>query len=163
MSNVVQNGITAVNRLFTEVFAAGKLQAADEILSRDFRFQYAFPGFSPGIEGIAEFTKTFHRAFPGFEVDVHELFGAVVNASPDPAPEDVRITIRWTFRGTHKGDFLGVKQTMKYATFSAIGVYRPSGGGKLSAGWLEMDTLGLLQHLQVVRPISNLLPGLRNK
>ena len=79
--------MAAVNRLFTEVFAAGKVQAADEILTPDFRFQYPFPGFSPGMEGIAEFTKAFHGGFPGFELDVNELYGGAVRRSSDPAPK----------------------------------------------------------------------------
>jgi len=166
MSELINNATTAVRRLFTDVFGAGHVDVADEILTRDFRFQYPFAGFPPGVEGLVAFTKAFHSAFPNFELEINELYGGAVGEVENARIEDVRVGIRWTFRGTHKGDFLGARATGKYATFSAIGEYRPGGGGrppggKLSAGWLEMNTLGLLQHLEVVRPTPTLLPTLR--
>lgn len=147
--------VTLVKRLFKEVFEAGNTAVADQILTPDFTFQYPFPGFSPGAEGIAEFVQVFHRAFPRFELEVHDLFGG----------ED-KVAIRWTLRGTHSGDLLGIPASGKYVTLSAIGVYhphKPPHGDKLAAGWLEMDTLGLLQQVGAVHPTPQLLPGLRGK
>lgn len=142
--------VALVRRLFKEVFEAGKGEVADEILAPDFTFQYPFPGFPPGPEGIRRFVKVFHDAFPGFELEVHHLFGTEEHAA-----------IRWTLRGHHKGDFLGVAPTGKYVTLSAIGIYSNGLPGKLSSGWLELDTLGLLQQLELVAPTNKLLPGLR--
>ena len=140
-----------VQRLFKEVFEGGQLDVADEILTPDFTFQYPFPGFPPGAEGIKEFAKTFHAAFPKFEVEIHSLFG-----------DEDGVLIRWTFRGEHKGDLLGVPASNKYVTFSAIGEYVNHGiGGRLTAGWLEMDTLGLMQQVGAVPPTNNLLPGVK--
>jgi hypothetical protein len=149
-----------VKKLFVEVFQKGELDVADEILTEDFRFQYPFPGFSPGRGGIKEFTTVFHKAFPGFELDINDLFAGNGISGP-------RAGIRWTFRGKHKSDFLGVRETEKDVTFSAIGIYGPIGGEgngiKLALGWLEMDTTGLLQQLSVVRQTDELLPSLRFK
>ncbi|MEA2601355.1 MAG: hypothetical protein QOF89_2347 [Acidobacteriota bacterium] len=143
--------VELVRRLFKEVFEAGKLEAADDILTPDFTFQYPFPGFSPGAEGIKEFVKVFHDAFPSFELEVHDLFGTAD-----------AVAIRWTLRGQHKGALLGVPASGKYVTLSAIGVYHPHHGkGRLKAGWLELDTLGLLQQIGAVEPTNKLLPGLR--
>ena len=50
--------------------------------------------------------------------------------------------------------------TGKYVTLSAIGIYH-GGWGRLSSGWLEMDTLGMLQQLNAAPPLQELLPGLR--
>ena len=141
--------VELVRRLFKEVFEAGKLDAADEILAPDFTFQYPFPGFAAGAEGIKQFVKVFHNAFPGFELEVHDLFGT----------ED-RVAIRWTLRGHHKGDLLGAPASGNYVTLSAIGLYH-GGHHHLNAGWLEMDTLGLLQQVGTVPPTNGLLPGLR--
>lgn len=148
-----------VKSLFKEVFEAGKLDVADKILSPDFTFQYPFPGFPPGAEGIKSFVKVFHDAFPGFELEVHDLFASA---------DDDLVAIRWTLRGHHKGDFLGVAPTGKYVTLSAIGVYQDRGpirdakvGATLTSGWLELDTLGLLQKIEAVAPTNKLLPGLR--
>jgi hypothetical protein len=163
--------VQAVRRLFKEVFEAGQVDVADEILTADFTFQYPFPGFPPGAEGIKQFVRVFHNAFPGFELEIHNLFGTEDEAA-----------IRWTLRGNHKGNFLGVAPSGRYVTLSAIGIYGPGGGPpigpgggpktaaatpgggvKLGVGWLEMDTLGLLQQTGRVDPTPNLLPELRNK
>jgi predicted ester cyclase len=148
-----------VRRLFKEVFEAGKGEVADEILSPDFTFQYPFPGFPPGAEGIRTFVQVFHAAFPAFELEVHDLFASA---------DDDLVAIRWTLRGHHKGDFLGIAPTGKYVTLSAIGVYHNRGvvvnakvGPTLTSGWLELDTLGLLQQIGAVATTNTLLPGLR--
>jgi predicted ester cyclase len=150
----------SVRKLFIDVFQDGKLEVADEILTEDFKFQYPFPGFSPGIEGIKEFTKVFHTGFPGFEVKINDLFEGESN-------EVISAAIRWTLRGTHKGNFLGLKETGKYVTISAIGIYYPGKPGgpspKLARGWLEMDTMGQLQQVGAVEPTHKLLPALRTK
>lgn len=144
------SAVELVHRLFKEVFEAGKLQTADEILSPDFTFQYPFPGFAAGAEGIKQLTRAFHDAFPGFQVEINQLFGT-----------EQDVAIRWTLQGEHKGNFLGIPATGKPVTLSAIGVYNHVHNHRLGTGWLEMDTLGLLQQIGSVRPTNELLPGLR--
>src|SRR5689334_11338551 len=156
MANV-QASTQAVEALFTQVFRDGNYDLADQILTADFRFQYPFPGFAPGPEGIKQFSREFHQGFPGFELEVSDLFGAEKESG------EAEVTIRWTLRGQHTGPFLGIQPTGNYVTVSAIGLYvgpgherLPTGPvtgveasgpveGTLTAGWLEMDSLGLLQ------------------
>jgi hypothetical protein len=170
MANV-QASTQAVEALFTQVFRDGNYDLADEILTADFRFQYPFPGFAPGPEGIKQFSREFHQGFPGFEVEVEDLFGA------EKENGEAEVSIRWTLRGRHTGPFLGIQPTGNSVTVSAIGVY--TGGGKkppigtdlapepgaaegtLQSGWLEMDSLGLLQQLGAVKPLQELVPNLR--
>jgi hypothetical protein len=163
MANV-QASTQAVEALFTEVFRDGNYDLADQILTDDFRFQYPFPGFAPGPEGIKQFSREFHRAFPGFEVEVNDLFGT------EKENGEAEVSIRWTLRGQHTGPFLGIQPTGNYVTVSAIGIY--TGGqkpptdtgvseGTLKAGWLEMDSLGMLQQLGAVKPLQEVVPNLR--
>ena len=167
MANV-QASTQAVEALFTQVFRDGNYDLADEILTEDFRFQYPFPGFAPGPEGIKQFSREFHQGFPGFEVEVNDLFGT------ETASGEAEVTIRWTLRGQHTGPFLGIQPTGNYVTVSAIGIYTgPKKSpveqvgtgtgveGTLSAGWLEMDSLGLLQQLGAVKPLQEIVPKLR--
>ena len=170
MANV-QASTQAVEALFTKVFRDGNYDLADQILTEDFRFQYPFPGFAPGPEGIKQFSREFHQGFPGFELEVQDLFGT------ETASGDAEVTIRWTLRGRHTGPFLGIQPTGNHVTVSAIGVYtggeKPpdwgtlnlsqEGGaeGTLKAGWLEMDSLGLLQQLGAVKPLQEIVPNLR--
>ena len=170
MANV-QASTQAVEALFTQVFRDGDYDLADKILTEDFRFQYPFPGFAPGPEGIKQFSREFHQGFPGFEVEVNDLFGTETESG------EAEVSIRWTLRGRHTGPFLGIAPTGNYVTVSAIGIY--TGGeeppvfaagaahdsgtaeGTLKAGWLEMDTLGLLQQLGAVKPLQEVVPNLR--
>jgi len=172
MANV-QASTQAVEALFTKVFRDGNYDLADQILTADFRFQYPFPGFAPGPEGIKQFSREFRQGFPGFEVEVNDLFGAETKSC------DAEVTIRWTLRGQHTGPFLGIQPTGNYVTLSAIGLYIGPGGqpvqtgtvnglavsgpveGTLTAGWLEMDSLGLLQQLGAVKPLQEIVPKLR--
>lgn len=170
MANV-QASTRAVEALFTQVFRDGNYDLADKILTDDFRFQYPFPGFAPGPEGIKQFSREFHQAFPGFDVEVNDLFGTETENG------EAEVTIRWTLRGRHTGPFLGIQPTGNYVTVSAIGIYTggeeppifnvgltQEGGaaeGTLKAGWLEMDTLGLLQQLGAVKPLQEVVPNLR--
>ena len=169
MANV-QASTQAVEALFTQVFRDGDYDLADKILTEDFRFQYPFPGFAPGPEGIKQFSREFHQGFPGFEVEVNDLFGTETESG------EAEVSIRWTLRGQHTGPFLGIEPTGNYVTVSAIGIYtgkepppigfgtaQESGAaeGTLKAGWLEMDTLGLLQQLGAVKPLQEVVPNLR--
>jgi hypothetical protein len=165
MANV-EASTQAVEALFTQVFRDGNYDLADQILTDDFRFQYPFPGFAPGPEGIKQFSREFRQGFPGFEVEVNDLFGS------ETASGEAEVTIRWTLRGRHTGPFLGIEPTGNYVTVSAIGIYTGKGGppvlnespaapGTLKAGWLEMDSLGLLQQLGAVKPLQEIVPNLR--
>jgi hypothetical protein len=168
MANV-QASTQAVEALFTQVFRDGNYDLADKILTEDFRFQYPFPGFAPGPEGIKQFSREFHQGFPGFEVEVNDLFGTETESGA------AEVSIRWTLRGHHTGPFLGIQPTGNYVTVSAIGIYTGPGQkppvdqsglgtaaeGTLSAGWLEMDSLGLLQQLGAVKPMQEIVPKLR--
>ncbi|HEX3526041.1 MAG TPA: ester cyclase [Thermoanaerobaculia bacterium] len=114
----VRASTQAVEKLFTQVFRDGNYDLADEILTEDFRFQYPFPGFAPGPEGIKQFSREFHQAFPGFEVEVNDLFGT------ETLSGEAEVSIRWTLRGQHTGPFLGIQPTGNYVTVSAIGIYK---------------------------------------
>jgi SnoaL-like polyketide cyclase len=152
----VEEAIVAVKRLFLEVFERGKVDLVDEIVTEDFRFQYPFPGFAPGPEGIKEFTKVFHRAFGDFQVEIHEIFGGRVD-------DKALVTIRWTFRGTHGEPFLGATPTGAYVTVHAIGIYVWGEHKKLQSGWLELNSHSLLHQLGLLPSIEDLLPGLRGQ
>src|SRR5262249_6831059 len=118
--------------------------------------------------GIKQFSREFHQGFPGFEVEVNDLFGTETESG------EAEVSIRWTLRGHHTGPFLGIQPTGNYVTVSAIGIYtggqkppvHPGQGsgaaeGTLNAGWLEMDSLGLLQQLGAVKPLQEVVPNLR--
>jgi predicted ester cyclase len=56
---------------------------------------------------------------------------------------------RWTGRGTHDGELMGIAPTMKEATVSGITMSRLQ-NGKVVEEWTNWDTLGMLQQLGAV-------------
>jgi steroid delta-isomerase-like uncharacterized protein len=87
------------------------------------------------------------------------FFGAVLTAFPDvqftldellPAGEGGDATVtRWTARGTHRGDLLGIPATGKSVTFQGMLVDRWRDGKIVERRELA-DMLGMMQQLGVV-------------
>lgn len=80
------------------------------------------------------------RAFP----DHHETVDDMVT-------EGDKVVARVTWTGTHQGEFQGIAPTGKQVTFTAITIYRVS-GGKIVEIWEEADVLGMVQQLGVITP-----------
>ena len=57
--------------------------------------------------------------------------------------------VRWTGRGTHKGDLMGIAPTGKQLTITGISILRIA-SGKIIEEWGEMDMLGALQQLGIM-------------
>jgi predicted ester cyclase len=59
------------------------------------------------------------------------------------------VASRWTARGTHRGELMGIAPTGKQVTVTGINIERIA-NGKLVEGWSNYDTLGMLQQLGVI-------------
>ncbi len=67
----------------------------------------------------------------------------------DVIAEGDKIVVRWTWRCTHKGEFMGIPATGKRATVTGMAIYRVA-GDKCVERWVELSLLGLLQQLGAV-------------
>jgi predicted ester cyclase len=56
------------------------------------------------------------------------------------------VTTRKTFRGTHRGEFLGIAPTGRSISFDAIDVVRIA-DGRIAEHWNVVDLMGLLQQI----------------
>jgi len=96
-----------------------------------------------GPETLEEFKqrelKTF-AAFPDLHITVEDVVA-----------EGDMVTARWTLRGTHKGEFMGIAPTSKQVTIVGTGYIRLE-GGKMVEDWTLHDALGMMQQLGVVPP-----------
>jgi steroid delta-isomerase-like uncharacterized protein len=77
-------------------------------------------------------------AFPDVRLTIEDLIA-----------EGDEVAERWTIRGTHRGDFMGVPATNKQVTVSGIDVYRYAGGKRVET-WSQYDSLGMMQQLRPV-------------
>ena len=61
-------------------------------------------------------------------------------------PKKKKVAVSRTWRGTHKGEHMGIAPTGKEARISGIEILRIV-GGKIAEEWSESDWLGFLQQL----------------
>ncbi|MDX1688981.1 MAG: ester cyclase, partial [Candidatus Promineifilaceae bacterium] len=57
-----------------------------------------------------------------------------------------RVVTRFTFSGTHEGEFMGVPATGRQFSITAIAIARVT-GGKLVEWWENADVMSLMQQL----------------
>ena len=127
-----------VRRVYEEVINKGNLNVADEALTSD--YVYRSPG-SPefrGPDGFKQLITMYRTAFPDLHLDVDELIA-----------EGDTVVSRWTGRGTHQGELMGIPPTGKHVTVTGVVISRFS-GGKAAEDWELIDTLGMLQQLGAI-------------
>jgi predicted ester cyclase len=101
----------------------------------------------------------FHR---GAGEDVHgpkdfkQYMDGLYTSFPDNqmTPDDIivegdKAAVRFTFTGTHRGEFMGIPPTNKKVTGSIIEIHRFA-GDKLVETWQRFDTLGLMQQFGIM-------------
>ncbi len=67
----------------------------------------------------------------------------------DAVAEGDKVAVRYTFRGTHQGELLGIPPTGKQVTMTGINIYRIV-NGQFAEIWESYDKFGLLQQLGVL-------------
>jgi steroid delta-isomerase-like uncharacterized protein len=128
----------AVIRRWFQAFNHRYLAAEEAARSADFAAHV--PGVPVPLdgEGWKTFIAAFFTGFPDFRLVIEDLLA-----------EGDRVAARWTFRGTHGGEFLGMAPTGKPVTISAVEVNRLA-DGKVAEHWVVLDQLGLLQQLGAI-------------
>ncbi len=129
-----------MRQFYDEVVNRGNLAMIDKAAAANIVDHTLAPGLPPGVAGVKQWFTLMRKAFP----DAH----ATVN---DILADGDKVVARVAFRGTHKGEFLGVPATGKPVSIEGIDILRFS-GGKLAEHWGQFDNLGMLQQLGVVPP-----------
>ncbi|MFE6784281.1 ester cyclase [Streptomyces sp. NPDC057680] len=68
----------------------------------------------------------------------------------DQIAEGDRVCTRWTWRGSHTGDFMGLQPTGMDVSMTGTVVHRFRDDGKIVEGWWQYDLLGLMGQLGAV-------------
>jgi steroid delta-isomerase-like uncharacterized protein len=133
-----------VARYSEEFWGGGNAELADELFATDFvDHSPAAPNLPPGPEGQRQVLHVFRSAFPDLRVTTEEII-----------VEGDKAALRWTARGTHQGELMGVPATGKEITLAGIDVLRLA-GGKITERWAQGDNLGMLQQLGVVPEMAS--------
>ena len=138
----VEENKDLARRWLDVVWGEGSLAAVDELAGADFVWHWAPGGVAADREGYKEFVK--------------QNFAAVSDVSSiieDIVAEGDKVASRWTWRATHKGEFMGVPPTGKQIALTGMCINRIV-DGKIVEEWGEMDMLGVMQQLGAVPPSS---------
>ena len=133
--------IREVGRRFVEeVINKQNLAAADELVAENFVELDPLPGQAQGREGLKQILAMLFAAFPDLHWSVEE-----------DAAEGEKLWSRFTWRGTHRGDFLGVPATGNQVEVNGVVIDRIV-EGKMVDSRILMNELSLMQQLGVIPP-----------
>ncbi len=122
-----------------EIFTAGDLAVVDELYAADYiGHDPTRPEPIRGPAGVKEQVSGYRTAFPDLQLTADEIV----------AEGDLVVT-RWTGRGTHTGELMGIAPTGKEVTVSGITIARLA-NGKIAEEWELMDALGMMVQLGAV-------------
>jgi steroid delta-isomerase-like uncharacterized protein len=132
-----ENKAVAV-RFNEDVWGRGDEAALEELLAPDFVEHDPLPGQSPDREGHRQILAAFRSAFPDLHV-----------TTEDVVAEGEKVVSRWTARGTHQGELMGIAPTGNGVTIKGIDVLRIS-GSRIVERWAQSNDLELMQQLGAV-------------
>jgi len=127
-----------VQRFLEGVIGKRNVAAADTICTTNLVWHGASVGELPNLEAFKHLLSAFFTAFPDLTV-----------TSVDLTAEADKVVARYTWSGTHQGEFQGIPPTGKQVTVTGITIYRLV-DGKIAEQWWQEDVLGLMQQLGAI-------------
>lgn len=128
----------ATRRWLQEGFDRQKLEEFDRYFSPELVNHALPPGLPPGLEGTKMLASIFFGAYPDIRLTIEDLLA-----------EGDKVMARWTARGTHKGELMGIAPTGKEVVVSGVIIDRFA-DGKSVEHWELFDQLGMMQQLGVI-------------
>ena len=126
-------------RAFEELWNRGNLDVVDEICTEDYVLHDpAVPEEVRGPDGLRRYVAMFREAFPDIEFAVE-----------DELAEGDRVAMRWSAKGTHRGELMGIPPTGNRVETTGMLIYRVS-GGKSAEAWVSGDDLGMMQQIGAI-------------
>ena len=133
-----ESNMGVVRRFFEAGPSSGDLAAADALLAPDFTLHVPLPAPGPGIGAMNNIITSCRAAFHGLHVTIDDLMA-----------DGDRVTCRFTARGVHNGEFMGLPPTGKEIRMTGIEIFRLR-DGKIAELWGEANLMGLMQQLGIV-------------
>lgn len=130
---------TTSRRFYEALFNEGNLDAAEEIVASDFVLHDPnLPEEPRGVEGLKQFVSLYRSAFPDIRFEIEKQIA-----------EGDMVGTRWTARGTHRGELMGIAPTEACVEVGAFTLHRFS-DGKIAEDWAHYDALGMMRQLGAI-------------
>ena len=132
----------AIVRRWIDESSKGNWAIFNDLLARDYVWHQ--PGRPKPLnrEETEQFMRTFRTAFPDHRLTIEDMI-----AGGD------KVVTRYSIRGTHKGDYLGIAATGKEVVVTSICISRIA-EGKVAEEWEEFDAFGFMLQLGAIPPIG---------
>lgn len=128
-----------IRRFFETVAAKGELSPLNDLIAENYHDHD--PSNEQDVLGLDAFRREMEMWRGAFD------FAFTVE---DQITENDRVCTRWTWNGTHKGDFLGIPASGEHVAMTGSTIFRCQEDGKIVEGWWQYDRLGLMAQLGVL-------------
>jgi steroid delta-isomerase-like uncharacterized protein len=129
-----------VEDLYRLVWSRGDYQAIERLVARRYAIHSdpgdAWEGRTLDRDEYRERVEYSRMAFPDLAFTVHDTIAT-----------DLRVSVRWSAEGTHRGDLRDLPATGKRLTFAGQTIYELE-GGQIAGHWQVVDRLGFVRQLQ---------------
>jgi predicted ester cyclase len=132
-----QENLTLLKRSL-ERFNAKELEGYLEMFDKSVVFHGLSRKLKPGVGGLRQYYTQLRQGFPDMRL-----------ASEDAIADGEKIANRYTFYGTHKGEYLGIAPTMKLVISPGL-VMHLFRSGKCVETWFAGDSLGFLTQIGAI-------------
>jgi len=127
-----------IHEIIEEVWNKGDLAAIDSYFAPNYVDHTPFPGQGPGPEGYRQVVAAIRDAFPDLHLTLEDILS-----------EGDKAAFRYTMRGTHQGQFMGIPPSGRPFSVEGMIIARVA-EGKAVERWANLDTLGLMQQLGAI-------------
>jgi len=142
-THITNDLVGMTNRFIEEVWNKGDMSVADELCAPDIvrTTPPSIGAVTNTVEEMKQGIISWRESFPDAKITVDR--GMIARGN--------RVTVQWTFSGTHQGEFMGVAATGKKATSSGISILTFA-KGKIVDDYAMWDDLDVWRQLGVDPP-----------
>jgi len=127
-------------RWHQDIYLRGRLDVADQICT---------PDFMAHGTGVSPDAPTGPRFVREDAAGMREAFEIRAITDDDVIAAGDRVVIRWTFRGTHVGSFLGVEGTGRQVHVTGMDIFRFE-GDRIAEFWTELNLMDLAEQIGAI-------------
>lgn len=124
-------------RWIVEGWQRGRAEMVDELHAEGF-VDHSAAGRPVDREGFKSGIRELYKVFPDFHADITNL---VIDT------EHLKVAVRWSATGTHRGEFMGIPASGRTIAFSGIEIIRVE-------HWLIIERWGEWNGDELIRQLS---------